>query len=47
VCLCFDRIRLAYERIKSIKDQVVADFIVGHSMDQNKDESFNLVLIHP
>jgi ribonuclease HI len=37
---------LAYELLKSIKGQVVADFIVGHSIDQNKDESCNLVSIH-
>jgi hypothetical protein len=30
-----------------MKDQVVADFIIGHSIDQNKDDLFNLVLIHP
>jgi hypothetical protein len=29
--------------LKSIKGQVVADFIVGHSIDQNIDESCNLV----
>jgi hypothetical protein len=38
---------LAYEPLKSMKSQVVADFIVGHSIDQNSDESCNLVLIHP
>jgi ribonuclease HI len=38
---------LAYESLKSMKDQVVADFIVGHSIDQNNDESCNLVSIHP
>jgi hypothetical protein len=37
---------LAYEPLKSIKGQVVADFIVGHSIDQNNDESCNLVSIH-
>jgi hypothetical protein len=36
---------LAYEPLKSIKGQVVADFIVEHSIDQNKDESYNLVSI--
>jgi hypothetical protein len=36
----------AYEPLKSMKGQVVADFIVGHSIDQNSDESFNLVSIH-
>jgi ribonuclease HI len=30
-----------------MKGQVVADFIVGHSIDQNNDESCNLVSIHP
>jgi hypothetical protein len=30
-----------------MKGHVVADFIVGHSIDQNKDESLSLVLIHP
>jgi hypothetical protein len=38
---------LAYEPLKSMKGQVVADFIVGHSIDQNSDESCNLVSIHP
>jgi hypothetical protein len=38
---------LAYEPLKSMKGQVVADFIVGHSIDQNGDESCNLVSIHP
>jgi hypothetical protein len=33
----------AYEPLKSLKGQVVADFIVGHSIDQNSDESCNLV----
>jgi hypothetical protein len=37
---------LAYEPLKSIKGQVVADFIVGHSIDQNIDESYNSVSIH-
>jgi hypothetical protein len=37
---------LAYEPLKSIKGQVVADFIVGNSIDQNSDESCNLVSIH-
>jgi hypothetical protein len=35
----------AYEPLKSLKGQVVADFIVGHSIDQNSDESCNLVSI--
>jgi hypothetical protein len=38
---------LAYESLKFLKGQVVADFIVGHSIDQNSDESCNLVSIHP
>jgi hypothetical protein len=33
---------LAYEPLKSMKDQVVVDFIVGYSIDQNSDESCNL-----
>jgi hypothetical protein len=37
---------LAYEPLKSMKGQVVADFIIGHSIDQNSDESCNLVLVH-
>jgi hypothetical protein len=37
---------LAYELLKSMKGQVVADFIVGHNIDQNSDESCNLVSIH-
>jgi hypothetical protein len=36
---------LAYETLKSIKCQVVADFIVEHSIDQNNDGSGNLVSI--
>jgi hypothetical protein len=38
---------LAYEPLKSMKGQVVADFIVGYSIDQNSDESSNLVSIRP
>jgi hypothetical protein len=38
---------LAYEPLKSMKGQVVLDFIVGHSIDQNSDESCNFVSIHP
>jgi hypothetical protein len=38
---------LAYEPLKSIKGQVVADFIVEHSIDQNSDESYNFMSIHP
>jgi gamma-glutamylcysteine synthetase len=38
---------LAYESLKSIKGQVVADFIVEHSIDQNSDESCNSMSIHP
>jgi ribonuclease HI len=37
---------LAYEPLKSIRGQVVTDFIVEHSIDQNSDESSNLVSIH-
>jgi hypothetical protein len=36
---------LAYESLKSIKGQVVADFNVEHIIDQNSDESCNLVSI--
>jgi hypothetical protein len=38
---------LADESSKSIKGQVVVDFIIGHSIDQNGDESCNFVSIHP
>jgi ribonuclease HI len=38
---------LAYESLKSIKGQDVADFIDEHSVDQNSDESCNLVSICP
>jgi hypothetical protein len=38
---------LTYESLKSIKGQVVADFIIEHSIYQNNDESYNLVSIHP
>jgi hypothetical protein len=38
---------LAYEPLKSMKGQVVEDFMVGHSIDQNNDKSCNLVSIHP
>jgi ribonuclease HI len=37
----------SYEPLKSMKGQVVADFIVGHNVDQNSDESCNLVSICP
>jgi hypothetical protein len=37
---------LAYEPLKSIRGQVIADFIVEYSIDQNSDESCNLVSIH-
>jgi hypothetical protein len=37
---------LPYEPLKSMKGQVITDFIVGHSIDQNSDESCNLVSIH-
>jgi hypothetical protein len=30
-----------------MKGQVVVDFIIGHSMDQNKDGLFSLVSISP
>jgi hypothetical protein len=45
--LAYDLIEydLAYEPLISMKSQVVADFIVGHSIDQNSDESYNLVSI--
>jgi ribonuclease HI len=38
---------LAYESLKSIKGQVVADFIVEHSIDQNINDSYNSMSIHP
>jgi hypothetical protein len=38
---------LAYESLKSIKGQVVADFIVEHSIHQNSDKSCNLMSIRP
>jgi hypothetical protein len=38
---------LTYEPLKSMKDQVVADFIIEHSIGQNSYESCNLVSIHP
>jgi hypothetical protein len=38
---------MAYEALKSMKGEVIADFIVGHSIDQNSDESCNLVSICP
>jgi hypothetical protein len=38
---------MTYESLKSMKGQAVADFIVGHGIDQNSDESCNLVSIHP
>jgi hypothetical protein len=38
---------LAYEPLKSMKCQVVVDFIIGNSIDQNSDESCNLVSILP
>jgi hypothetical protein len=38
---------LAYEPLKFMKGQVVADFIIGHSIDQNRDELCNSVSIHP
>jgi hypothetical protein len=36
---------LAYEPLKSMKGQVLANFIVGHSIDKNSDKSCNLVSI--
>jgi ribonuclease HI len=33
--------------LKSIKGQVVAYFIIEHSIDQNSNESYNFVSIHP
>jgi ribonuclease HI len=38
---------LAYEPLKSKRGQVVVDFIVEHSIDQNSDQSYNLVSIRP
>jgi hypothetical protein len=38
---------LAYEPLKFMKSQFVADFIVERSIDQNNNESCNLVSIHP
>jgi hypothetical protein len=38
---------LTYEPLKSMKGQVIANFIIGQSIDQNIDESCNLVSIHP
>jgi hypothetical protein len=38
---------LSYEPLKSMKGQVIADFIVGHSIDQNSDELCNLLSICP
>jgi ribonuclease HI len=38
---------LAYESLKFIKGQVVADFIIEHSIDQNNNESYNFMSIHP
>jgi hypothetical protein len=38
---------LAYEPLKSIKGQVVENFIIGHSIDQNSYESCTLVSISP
>jgi hypothetical protein len=47
VCLYLIEYDLSYEPLKSVKDQVVAGFTVGRSIDQNIDESCNLVSIHP
>jgi hypothetical protein len=42
------KVDLWFDRpLKSMKGQVVADFIVGHSIVQNNDESYNLVSIRP
>jgi hypothetical protein len=38
---------LAYEPLKSTRGKVVGDFIVEYSIDQNNDESCNLMSIHP
>jgi hypothetical protein len=38
---------LAYKTLKSMKCQVVADFIIGHNIDRNSAGSCNLVSIHP
>jgi hypothetical protein len=38
---------LTYEPLQSMKGQVVADFIIGHSIDQDSDESCHLVSTHP
>jgi hypothetical protein len=38
---------LPYEPLKSMKGQVLADFIIGHSIDQNNDGSCSLVSICP
>jgi hypothetical protein len=38
---------LTYEPLKSMRGQVVADFIVGHRIVQDKGDLFNLVSIHP
>jgi hypothetical protein len=38
---------LAYKSQKYMKGQIVTDFIIGHNVNQNKDESFNLVSIRP
>jgi hypothetical protein len=47
VCLYLIEYDLSYEPLKSVKDQVVAGFTVGRSIDQNINESCNLVSIHP
>jgi ribonuclease HI len=38
---------LAYKMLKSMKGQVVADFIIGHSIDQSINELCNLVSSRP
>jgi hypothetical protein len=45
--LAYEPYNLAYEPLKYMKGHVVVDFIIGHSIDQNIDESCNLVSIHP
>jgi hypothetical protein len=37
----------AYKPLKSMRGQIVADFIFWHSIDKNSDKSCNLVSIRP
>ena len=37
----------AYEPLKSMRGQIVADFIVGHSIEQSNDNLLGLVSICP